>query len=94
MHYNREFDIGGAELGSKVADIFDPLVVIVETVGRNTDHLDVAFCKVFLTASDLAELGGADRGEISGMREEDGLEGESETGRRNEEGDTQESPIH
>ena len=74
MDYNRELDIGGAVLGTELVDVLDPLVVIVETVGRNTDDLDVTLCKVGSTASDLAELSSANRGEISGMREEDGLD--------------------
>ena len=92
--HNRELDIGGAVLGAVLVDIQDPLVVILEIVGRNTDDLDVALCKVVCATSDLAELGGADRGEVSGMREEDDLECSSAKDGRNEEGHTQELPIH
>ena len=87
-------DVGGTVLGTIFVDVLDPLVVIVETVGRDADHLDVAPCKVARTARDLAELGGADGGEISGVGEEDGLQDRSERDRRHGEGDTQESPIH
>ena len=47
--------------------------MIFETVGRNTDDLDVALGKVTCTTGDLAKLSRADRGKVSGMREEDGL---------------------
>jgi len=70
--YNRELDISGAVLGAVLVDIHNPFVVILEIIGRNTDDLDIALCKVVCATSDLAELGGADRGEVSGMREEDG----------------------
>lgn len=48
--------------------------MILEIVGRNTDDFDVTLCKVFCVTSNLAELGGADRRKVSGMREENGLE--------------------
>lgn len=72
--YNREVDIGGAELGTIVANVLDPLVVVFETVGRDADHLDVALCKIVLATGDLAELGGADRCKVTGVREENGLQ--------------------
>lgn len=68
--------------------------MILEAVGRNADDLDVALCKVVCTTSDLAELSGAYRGEVSRMREEDDLEGCSDQDGKNEEEHTQESPIH
>jgi hypothetical protein len=92
--HNRELDISGAVLGAVLVDIHNPFVVILEIIGRNTDDLDIALCKVVCATSDLAELGGADRGEVSGMREEDGLKCSSDKDSRNEEEHTQELPIH
>ena len=48
-------------------------MVVIESVGRNANYLDVASGKVRAAASDLAELGGADRGEISRVGEKDDL---------------------
>lgn len=68
--------------------------MVLETVGRNTDDLDVALGKVGFTTSDLAELSGANRGEVSRMREEDGLERNSDKDEGSERDHTQELPIH
>lgn len=68
--------------------------MFVETVGRNADDLDVALGKVVCTTGDLAELSGADRGEVSRMREEDGLGRDSDKDGKNDGDDTQELPIH
>lgn len=92
--YNRELDIGRAVLGAVLVDIHDPFVVILEIVGRNTDDLDIALCKVVCATGDLAELSGADRGEVSGVRKEDGLECSSDKDGSNGEEHTQELPIH
>lgn len=71
--YNGELNIGRTELAAKRVDVLHPLVVLLETVRGDTDHLDIALRKVGGATSDLTELGGADRGEVSGVGEEDGL---------------------
>jgi hypothetical protein len=53
-YYDRESDFGGAVLGTVLIDILHPRLVVVETVGRDADDLDIALCKVICTASNLA----------------------------------------
>lgn len=55
-----------------LVDILDPLFVGLEAVGGETDNLDVALVKLGLEAGNNTELGGADGGEVCGVREENG----------------------
>ena len=55
-------------------DVFNPLVVFLETVCRDTDNLDIALSKVRRTPSDFTEFSRADRGEISWVGEKDALQ--------------------
>lgn len=48
-------------------------MVIGQLVRRYANNFDVALCKVGLATSDLTEFGCAYRGEIGGVREQDGL---------------------
>ena len=71
-------------------------MVVVQLVRRYADDFDIALGKVGLATGDLTELGRADRGEVSGVGEQDGLITVSElnalarvTSQR-----TQELPIH
>jgi len=48
-------------------------VVRLKTVGRQSYDLDVTLHEIGLTARDFGKFGGADRSEVIGMREEDGL---------------------
>ena len=45
-------------------DILDPTLVLVEAIGGETDELHTTSRKVVGATSDLAELGGANRGKI------------------------------
>ena len=45
-------------------------VVVVERVDRQADHLDVALVELGLDLGHVAELGGADRGEVLGVGEQ------------------------
>jgi hypothetical protein len=48
--------------------------VVFQAVGRYSDKLDIALSKFISTASDLAELSGANGREVSWMREENRLQ--------------------
>lgn len=57
--YNWELNIGlGAGIGdgTKLIDIFNPLVMALESVGRQANDLDTALGKISLATSDFAEL--------------------------------------
>lgn len=69
--HDRELDIGGPSLGSKLIDVHDPFVVVLEAVGGDSDDFDVARGKVFGSACNLAELGRADGREVARVREQD-----------------------
>lgn len=71
--YDGELDICGSNFCSKFVNVFNPSLVIVNVIGRDANHLNITFGKVTCATSDFTEFGGADRGEISWMREEDGL---------------------
>lgn len=71
--YNWELDVGGSDLGAVFIDVFHPLLMFFEAIGRNANNLDVALRKVGSAAGDLTKLSGAHRCEVSGMREQDGL---------------------
>lgn len=72
--YDGELDISGSSLRAKIVDILHPFVVLLEAIGRDTDHLDVASCEIRGTASNFSELGGADWGKVSWMGEQNCLE--------------------
>jgi len=57
---------------SDIVDILNPLLVAAKIVCRETDDFDVALLEVFRPAGYFAQLCGAHRSEIGGMREEDG----------------------
>lgn len=65
-----ELHVGWSVTRAEVVDIFDPLVVVFEAIGRNSNEFDIALSKVISAASDLAKLSGADWCKVSGMREE------------------------
>lgn len=71
--YDGELHVSWADLSSVRFDVLDPALVFFETIGRNTDNLDVSGREICGTASDFTELGCANRGEVSRMGEEDGL---------------------
>ena len=48
-------------------------MVRLNTVGRQSYDLDVTLHEIGLTARDFGKFGGADRSEVIGVREEDGL---------------------
>jgi len=74
---DRELNIGlrARGLAAKVVDVRDPLVVGFEGIGRKADDLDTTLVKLGLLARYLAELGGADGGEVGRVGEEDGPRG-------------------
>lgn len=65
-----ELHVGWSVSSTEVVDIFDPLAVVSEAIGRNSNEFNIALSKVVGTTSDLAELSGADGCKVSGMREE------------------------
>jgi len=68
---DRELDVGRADLGTEFVDVLDPFVVILKTVGRDTDDLHVALGKVVGTAGNFSEFSGADWREITRVGEQD-----------------------
>src|SRR5690606_9963601 len=54
----------------RLLDVGGPLVVIVDRVDAEADHLDVALVEFGLELGHRAQLGGADRGEVPGVGEE------------------------
>ena len=64
---DRELQVSAADL----VNILDPFVVALDAVCGETDKLDTALCKLGLELSKGTKLGGADGGEVIGMREED-----------------------
>jgi hypothetical protein len=52
------------DLFAERLDILDPSLVLLETVGRETDELHTTSSKVVWAASDFAELGGANWGKV------------------------------
>ena len=72
--YNGELNSGRANLGTEGLDVFNPSLMGLEAVGRDTNELDATSSKVWGTASDFTKLSRADRGEIIGMGEENSLE--------------------
>ena len=72
--YDGKLDICGSYFCSKFVNVFNPSIVIVKVIGRDANNLNITFGKVTCATSDFTKFGGADRGEISWMREEDSLE--------------------
>jgi len=56
----------------RLTDVLGPLRVVRDRVDREADDLRVALVELALDARHVAELGGADRREVLGMREEHG----------------------
>lgn len=74
--YNGELHVSRTNcLASELVNVFDPLMVALETVSRDTNDFGVSLGKVISTAGDLSELGRADRSKVTRMREQDGLYG-------------------
>lgn len=71
--YDWELDIGRTDFGTKFFNVLNPFVVILQTVGGDTDDFDVTLLEVFSTASDFTQFRGADRCEIARMGEKDNL---------------------
>lgn len=71
--YDWEFDLCGCNLGSICIDVLHPSLMLVKAIGRDSDDFDVALFEIFGSTGDLAELGGTNGGEVSGMGEENGL---------------------
>lgn len=61
------------EFGAILIDILHPRMVVFKAIGRNTNELDAPFLEVRGTTSDLTQLGGTNRSEISRMGKEDCL---------------------
>lgn len=66
-------NIGRRDFGTKLFNILDPFMVILQTVGGDPDDFDVALLEVISTASDFTQFSGADRCEIARMREKNSL---------------------
>lgn len=60
-----ELHVGWSVTRAEVVDIFDPLVVVFEAIGRYSNEFDIALSKVISAASDLAKLSGADGRKVS-----------------------------
>lgn len=58
---------------SPLVDVLDPLVMRLETVGGQSYDLDVTLHEIRLASRNFGKFGGADRSEVIGVREEDGL---------------------
>jgi hypothetical protein len=70
---DRELHVGWSKSSAELVDVFNPPAMVLQAVGRDSDKFDIAFSKFVSTASDLAELCGANGGKISWMREENRL---------------------
>ena len=62
--------VGRLALG--LLDVLGPALVLVDRVDREADDLDVALVELRLDAGHVAELCGADRGEVTRVREQHG----------------------
>jgi hypothetical protein len=54
-----------------LVNVLDPLVVLGKSVGGKSDQLDVAGIELGTELGEGSKLGGADGGEVGGVREED-----------------------
>lgn len=66
-------DIGGSDLGAERVNVLDPFMMLLEAIGRDANDLYISLLEVLGTSSNLTELGSADGGEVSRVREEDRL---------------------
>jgi len=71
--YDGELYICGSNFGTVGVDVFHPLLVLIKTISRDANDFDVAFGEIRGTACDFTKLSCANRGEISWVREENGL---------------------
>lgn len=72
-------DDGELQAGAgDLIDVLDPGVVRVDVVGAQADQLHAARGELGLQLGEGAQLGGADRGEVIRVREEDGPLGANE----------------
>lgn len=55
MH-NWESDVSGRDLGTPFVDILHPLLVFIQTVGRDTNNLHVTLCKVRSSGNDVMNV--------------------------------------
>lgn len=69
ISYNGELNVCGGDLSAVLVDVFYPLLVLIKSIGGNTNNLDVALLKIGSTSGDFTKLSGTNRGEISGVRE-------------------------
>src|SRR3546814_6893469 len=53
-------------------DVLGPALVVLDRIHAEADELHVALVELRLEPGDVAELGGADRREVLGMREQHG----------------------
>src|SRR5690606_26670398 len=63
---NREIHFGVL----RFVDVLDPLLMGFGIVHRNGDHLDITLGELARDNSGIAKLGGADRSEVGGVREQ------------------------
>lgn len=93
--YDRKLDISGTNFGPKGVDVFNPSIVFLKAVSRNTDDFNIAFGKVVSAASYFTEFGRANWSEISRMGEKNSLNFEVNYQLKCAGGkQTQELPIH
>lgn len=65
-------DDGEVQLAAAdLVNVLDPALMAVDGIGRETNELDIALGELGLELCESAELGGADRGVVLGVREED-----------------------
>ena len=63
--YDGVVDMGWAgNLGTERLDIFNPSLVLLETIGRETNELHTTSGKVLGAASNLTKLGGANGSKV------------------------------
>ena len=62
--YDRVSDFGWGDPGAELLDILNPVLVLLETIGRESNELHATSCKVPRATSDFTKLGGANGGEV------------------------------
>ena len=70
--YNRELNVRRTNGGSDFVDVFYPLLMRLEAIGRETDQLYTPLLEVGGSTCNLTELSCANGCEIGRVREEDG----------------------
>lgn len=68
-----ELDVCWSNFATVVIDVLNPLVMVFEAVGGDSNHLDIALGEVWGAARNLPKLSRADGGKISRMREQNSL---------------------